>query len=564
MPQSNGQSIESRLLNLIQQDLLLTPPGFSLDSDLFAAGLDSMAIMQLLLLMEEEFQVVIPAESVSRENFKTTRAVATLIRERKNEPLQPEDRVDPVEEISEDTPLEIPDAAPVSAEFKRLPLRHADYFVVGFDQMLRGHGQMGHIAHSFLELDRLPDVEALQQLVAELPGRFPLLNARLRRPLLVDLPKWEPAKKIIPLQLKLWSQEGSAGELLKKGGSSFKELQLLLEDLVNKSLPRHDEGWENAGFELVEKTDGGAVFIFSWSHLIMDGVGAEMFLQELHRIARGLPQGAIPPFSDHDEIKQTPLKERFQAVAPMIKRFYSIMEKRHECLGSREIKPAKTRFQVLTLTKAQTEEALRRSSAVSGPLINMPFHLACAMRAHWRVFEHRGKLPGSLMSCVPIQVRRKGAAGPIFQNQLTMFFGTLDKEDLATLDSATRVLQEQHTQYLKNRLGDAFQHLMWLMRPMPPGLHMKFIQFQMKGLFTSFYHSNTGVFAPGLDDFTGAKVSNAYHVPGISSPPGTGVFANEKHGRLVLTLCWKDGSLTEEERAIFMKQILSDMGADGE
>ncbi|TLD69079.1 hypothetical protein FEM03_19625 [Phragmitibacter flavus] len=558
-----GSGVEAKLLQMIGSDLLQTSAGFGRDTDLFQVGLDSMAIMQLLLLVEEEFGVVIPVESVSRENFKTTRAVAALIRERGGMEAEDEgEETVSVEPIGrEEEQKEALKVEEMSAAFDRLPLRPADFFVVGFDQLLRGHGQMGHIAHSFLELESVPDVGALRRLIAELPKVFPLLNARLKRSWLVGLPRWVPAGRLLELELKLWSQKGSAGRLKAEGAVEFDDLQLLLEDAVNKTLRRERDGWVNAGFELIEKADGGVVLVFSWSHLIFDGVGAELFLQEMDRLLKGEVQQAIPPYVTSEPVKTLPWGERFKAVEPMIKRFYAIMEKRFECLGSRQFVPGRTRFEVLTLTKEQTAEVQKRSTAVSGPLINMPFHLACAMRAHWRVFDHRGESPGSLMCCVPVQVRRKGARGPVFQNQLTMFFGTVDGEDLKTLDGAARVVQDQHAQFLKDRLDESFQQLMSMMKPMPPKLHMKFIQFQMKGLFTSFYHSNTGPFAPSLDEFLGVKVTNAYHVPGISTPPGTGIFANEKHGRLVLTLCWKEGAMTEEERGIFMEQLLTDLGA---
>jgi hypothetical protein len=92
---------------------------------------------------------------------------------------------------------------------------------------------------------------------------------------------------------------------------------------------------------------------------------------------------------------------------------------------------------------------------------------------------------------------------------------------------------------------------------------MTFINFHMKGKFSSFYHSNTGVFAPELTNFGGATVTNAYHVPSFSDPPGTGVFTNEKNGRLVLTLCWREGTLTESERQIFVDQLMADLGVKG-
>jgi acyl carrier protein len=54
-------------------------PGFGVADDLFVAGLDSMAVMQLLVALEERFGVAFAAEDVSRERFRTAAALAGLL-----------------------------------------------------------------------------------------------------------------------------------------------------------------------------------------------------------------------------------------------------------------------------------------------------------------------------------------------------------------------------------------------------------------------------------------------------------------------------------------------------
>jgi hypothetical protein len=49
-------------------------------------------------------------------------------------------------------------------------------------------------------------------------------------------------------------------------------------------------------------------------------------------------------------------------------------------------------------------------------------------------------------------------------------------------------------------------------------------------------------------------------VPSFSDPSGTGVFANEKNGHLMLTLCWQDGTLTENKRQRYDRQLMTDLG----
>lgn len=73
--------IAERLLVRIRTDLLETRPDFTIDSDLFAAGLDSMTIMQLTLLIEEEFGAHLPDRLITRETFSTARQIAGAIRQ---------------------------------------------------------------------------------------------------------------------------------------------------------------------------------------------------------------------------------------------------------------------------------------------------------------------------------------------------------------------------------------------------------------------------------------------------------------------------------------------------
>lgn len=560
--------LEARVLSLVRDEVLQTPPGFTVESDLFEAGLDSMAIMQLLLLLEEHFGVAIPVGSVSRANFKNAKAIAALLVAQGYEVIASE--AEPVTEaappVEAAAPIPAEPAAPpaIQAPFDRLPLRDCDFFTHAFDEMLRKAGQGGHIAHSFIEIDRAPDVPSLRRLLAELPTSypFPILTAQLKKPSFFSLPIWMPATNPRPLGLHLWSQEGSPGALTAHGATAFSDLQTKLDDIINTSLPQHDDGWENVRFDLVEKADGTCVFVFSWSHLIMDGIGAEFFLLELNRLLGGGKSEPVPAFDLTDLNDPRGWGERWKTAKVMPAFFDTVMKKPFEALGSPRLSEGRAHFQVITLSEAQTAKASQLSAEISGPLINMPFHLACAMRAHHRVFQHRGVKPESLMCCIPIQVRRKGVRGPLFQNHLTMFFCNLLADELTTLNAAAQSLHQQHNRFIKDKIGDAFRDLMWLMRPMPPSLHMTFINFHMKGKFSSFYHSNTGVFAPELTQFGGASVTNAYHVPSFSDPPGTGVFTNEKNGRLVLTLCWREGTMTDQERQIFIDQLMSDLGVE--
>ena len=71
----------AQVRRILAEQIMELPAGFSDDADLFAAGLDSMAIMQLLLALEEAFGVSIPMGAVTRENFESIRRIAAQVAE---------------------------------------------------------------------------------------------------------------------------------------------------------------------------------------------------------------------------------------------------------------------------------------------------------------------------------------------------------------------------------------------------------------------------------------------------------------------------------------------------
>ena len=79
-PVPSTELLEQQLIVLLRERLLETAASLDATTDLYALGLDSMAIMQLLILVEEEYGVSLPEGSLTRENFSTVRQLAALIR----------------------------------------------------------------------------------------------------------------------------------------------------------------------------------------------------------------------------------------------------------------------------------------------------------------------------------------------------------------------------------------------------------------------------------------------------------------------------------------------------
>ena len=557
--------LEERLIRVIGDRVLSLDSSFGPEDDLYAAGLDSMAIMQLLLVVEEEFGVSLPVESVSRKNLSSVAALAVLLREKLPKTTNGSCASVEAEAVPADaarSPVTAPvPVAPPSGEFARLPMQGADYFVLSFDNLSRKTGQGGHKAHSFLILEKLPDVARLRELLAGCGDGYPMLSALLKRDWLFSIPYWTPSRRPAVPEMFFYSHNGSAGLLSPLGSEPFEDTHQLLEKITNSPMPgKGAVSWPKARFSLLELRDGTAIFVFSWSHLMLDGVGAELFLQELENASAGAGD-RIPAIRPAAKERTEGLGESWQKARPVVDFFRELARTPITCLGPQRPLPGRTHFLTRELTAEQTKAANMRCAALCGDLVSMPFYLACAMRAHQAVFSRRGLSPESQTCCVPVQTRKKGTRGPLFQNHITMFFGVLSREDTASVERATAVLMEQHSKFLRERMGESLDELMHLMSFIPPSLYMTFMKFQMRGPFSSFFHSNTGEFASGLETFFGSRIKSAFHVPGIGTPPGTGIFCNEKHGRMVVTLCWHEAALDESERELLLDSFLSDLGA---
>lgn len=72
--------METQLLTLLREQILDAATVTDAESDLFAAGLDSMGIMQLVLAIEESFGIVLEPTDLSREHFQSVTRIAALLR----------------------------------------------------------------------------------------------------------------------------------------------------------------------------------------------------------------------------------------------------------------------------------------------------------------------------------------------------------------------------------------------------------------------------------------------------------------------------------------------------
>lgn len=83
----NSEITPDAVLNLIiEQQIVESTETITPSTDLFALGMDSMAMMQLLLHIEDRFGIAVTPGEMTRDRFSTATALATFLAEKNPSP----------------------------------------------------------------------------------------------------------------------------------------------------------------------------------------------------------------------------------------------------------------------------------------------------------------------------------------------------------------------------------------------------------------------------------------------------------------------------------------------
>jgi hypothetical protein len=437
----------------------------------------------------------------------------------------------------------------------RVPFEVADCFALALDTFMRRTGQGGQVSQSVLELDGPPDIARLRAGLTRLLAKHPLLVARQRRDWKSWLPYWE-VRPAPPgsLPLGLWRESGGSGRLA--GATEVPDAGELLQRLMSEP-PLQVGGRPCHGrFDVVEQRAGSCLAALSWSHLLVDGKGAELLLEEIARLCAGIDVPDEPPLPARPRVSWL---ANFRRAKPALDHLTGLQETGTPSLGGPKPRRGRGFYQVMTLSALETGEVRTRLEGLGVALFPFTFYVACVARAQDRVFRARGTEPPGYGISVPIQTRKRGARGPLFHNHVAVLYFNPRRADLGTIGAATAAMKTRFAEMTRQKISESFNALLTLMQRAPPALFLWIIRAQFKGEICSCFHSYTGPFAPELTEFAGAQVTNAYHLPCLGTPPGTGIFFGEHAGRLNVTISWREGALDDSERELMSAQLRADL-----
>jgi acyl carrier protein len=75
------EELEQRIFDIVRQDILSVDDSFTKESNLIEAGLDSLALTQLMLAIEENTGVWVDESLLTEETLASVRSLSALVHE---------------------------------------------------------------------------------------------------------------------------------------------------------------------------------------------------------------------------------------------------------------------------------------------------------------------------------------------------------------------------------------------------------------------------------------------------------------------------------------------------
>jgi len=306
---------------------------------------------------------------------------------------------------------------------------------------------------------------------------------------------------------------------------------------------------------IVDEAKAGAasrsVLILTWFHPLMDPRGAENLLDWLAAIDAGdaLPAATgelvAPP-------NGRPLRERGTLALQCGRHLAALLPAPPASFARGVAAIGRQRVHVASFTDTQPTGLGPRRGEFTG-------RLAAVGAAIARLAARRGLPDAAFVVPVSVDLRAKGASGPVIGNYLSFHFAHFTTRDATTPAGLAAHLRHQLADAVRTNQIEANAVGMDMLRYRPLRRFFPRVPWADGTDLCSFNCADTGAFTPAARSVFGRAVRNAYHAPGVPPLPGLGVFFNRCGDVQNGVVVWCDGVVTAGEAAGLLDEVAADL-----
>jgi NRPS condensation-like uncharacterized protein len=419
--------------------------------------------------------------------------------------------------------------------YKRQRLTAADSFMYTLEKrMIRQTEGSTNVCQYLLELDGKVNAETFSNYVNSLPELSWLASLAPVKATPISIPAWKSNEKKGSIPIAVLNSD-----------------ELIPNEILNQKI-KNDE--HQLRFSVVHRSNGGTGLIFSWRHLIMDGYGAVLLLQQLAKLVSKL----------NDVIDPSPKKmlgANELLNATRAKFFIDKVSKRplSSIAPKKKLDNQVQRIKTIQFNEAETASLDKLGLAVGAKFGRSPLYLAASARSVYYILERRGVSVKNFWIPVPKDLRKKGSIGPLLGNHASFMFYRIKGRVLNSFSDTVKSINEQMLIQVKSGISNDYDMLMRLLRRTPTPLYYFWIKGLRGGSLASFLFTVAADHPDELMNFQEHNVKGAWSFPSGVYPPGLSFAFMRFRNTLQLMICYFEGVITEAEADEMASSIRKDL-----
>jgi len=304
-------------------------------------------------------------------------------------------------------------------------------------------------------------------------------------------------------------------------------------------------------FELYKQSDGTFQLQLVWHHVLMDAIGAEFLLKRL---------ASDEPFDTVKDLFGCEGPPRRRSIATFFKQFpndflhsqqavhYITAQSQppiHSTIRQPSSESSLVPQYLLIEFEGETFKKIQEYCHHTGAQFRKGvFYLAAVCQTLKKLSARLKTADGALVISVPVNQRRAGSNGPIFQNQITFQFFRIESQQNDSLYNCLQHLQQQTIDQIRGNTHGACSSMMKAFSNIPIPLYSKILRLPSEGKLNSFSYAYTGRGLADLTQLFDCNVLGVHHQAPLSWPPGLAIVFSAHKQKLTCSVSYlKDGWL---------------------
>jgi hypothetical protein len=408
-----------------------------------------------------------------------------------------------------------------------------DWIISGIDSFMLRTSPAGNHSTLIIELKNRCDKLLLEEKLADLVSKIPLLNATLKRDVFNLAPYWKINNTTLTPVVDCVEC------------SNIEEFEKVKERVLNKNFRSKRD---HLAFLILSGEMGNYLFM-TFDHKFFDAKGAEQFIQLLTKSSN---ETKISEIKKRNSPKLKNWSMKFAAGKDVQRHLIEQSKKRYTHFSNitidkiKAVKGGNLKSITTVFSREESEAILKRSEEKAGFMMETPYFLATIIKSVENVLNITGEREYSIPMPIDTRDNSKGSFSQMLFNHLSFMFLDISLNEKMNFNDIICEIRKKIFYNIENELPDKLIKATRLSRIAPLFLFKKFMKLPNNGQVASFAFANLGGSSKANGNVLSNNIIHISHMPRLPSPPGIGFFFNQYGGKIQYTITW-DKNILEND-----------------